>query len=133
MSNSSGTTQAVKRYHGRSTFRGGKMNNPAEIHQVNPRLLETLDGFLAEYNRRGYTPPLPYLVGAGAWGADLQVREIEHVVLDPQQHDCPYKTAGSIPCGCDWHVDGGMRGYKLWVPLRKQALNLTNIVLAPMK
>ena len=36
--------------------------------------------------------------------------------------------------GCDWHVDGGIRGYKIWVPLSKEhgARNRTNIVVAPM-
>lgn len=132
MSNSSGTTQAVKKYHGRSTYRGGKMNEPSEIHSVNPQLLDTLDGMLAAWNGRGYTPTLPYVHDGTAVG-QLQVREIEHVVLDPEQHDCPFESDNGIPCGCDWHVDGGIRGYKLWGLLSKEGgRNRTNVVLAPM-
>ena len=60
------------------------------------------------------------------------MREIEHVVLDPDEHDCPFESELGIPCGCDWHVDGGIKGYKMWVPLRKLRRNHTNILVAPM-
>ena len=132
-SNTSERAAPVKRYHGRSTFRGGKMNNPQDIHRVNPQLLSTLDGLLADWNARGMTPQLPHQPSY-RWGShELQVREIEHVVLNPDDHDCPFiDDVLKIPCGCDWHVDGGMRGYKMWVPLEKKARSHTNIVLAPM-
>ena len=43
-------------------------------------------------------------------------------MLDPAAHDCPWgPSAAGIPCGCDWHVDGGLRGYKMWATLRKDA------------
>ena len=58
---------------------------------------------------------------------------MEHVVIDPDQHDCPFNNgADGAPCGCDWHCDGGMRGYKLWAPLRKHgAIEQTNVVVVP--
>ena len=58
---------------------------------------------------------------------------MEHVVIDPDQHDCPFNNgADGAPCGCDWHCDGGMRGYKLWAPLRKHgAVEQTNVVVVP--
>ena len=60
------------------------------------------------------------------------MREIEHVVLNPDAHDCPFESDVGIPCGCDWHVDGGIRGYKLWLPIQKARRNQTNILVAPM-
>ena len=186
MANSSGTTQAVKKYFGRATYRGGKvctlsstalrnmpsarlsplgvhagsrrarpfqpphagslhrlpplaplavpplqMNSPRDINQINPGLLTTLDEMLRDFWQRGQAPPLPYAVYSRE--GEPQVREIEHVVLDPEQHgNCESSSHPSIPCGCDWHVDGGVRGYKLWAPVQKESVNLTNILLVQM-
>jgi hypothetical protein len=128
--NSGAASGSAKRYHGRTTYRDAHMNEPRRIHKVNPRLLDDLDALLATWDRRGLTPPLPYRRGSVG---ELQVREIEHVVLDPAQHDCPAgPDAAGVPCGCDWHCDGGIRGYKLWVPLQKESLNHTNILVAPL-
>lgn len=107
------------------------MNNPAEIHTINPQLLDRLDGLLAGWERRALTPSLPYLAEL----RPLQIREIETIVLDPKEHDCPWGEEDGVPCGCDWHVDGGMRGFKLWTPLEKEvrpdAHEHQNIVVAP--
>lgn len=130
--NASGIMLDVKRFHGRSAYRGGNMNDAQLIHSVNPQLLDALDGLLTELDQRGLTPPLPYLTER----RPLQVREIEHVVLDPAEHDCPTGEEDGVPCGCDWHVDGGMRGFKLWLPLRKEARpdarEHQNVVVAPL-
>ena len=132
LGNASGIMLDVKRFHGRSAYRGGNMNDAQAIHSVNPQLLDALDGLLAELDQRGLTPPLPYLTER----RPLQVREIEHVVLDPAEHDCPTGEEDGVPCGCDWHVDGGMRGFKLWLPLRKEARpdarEHQNVVVAPL-
>ena len=140
MANASEGTQGVKRFHGRSTFRGGKMNSAHLIDEVNPRLLDKLDRMLGEWNKKGYTPLLPWLESENATApktnTPLQVREIEHVVINPDEHDCPYGTTDGIPCGCDWHVDGGMKGYKIWVPMSKEQLpnarEKTNVLVVPM-
>ena len=92
MANASEGTQGVKRFHGRSTFRGGKMNSAHLIDEVNPRLLDKLDRMLGEWNKKGYTPLLPWLESENATAPrtnmPLQVREIEHVVINPDEHDC---------------------------------------------
>ena len=61
------------------------------------------------------------------------MHEIEHVVINPAEHDYPFENDAKVTCGCDWHVDGGNRGYRLWVPLQKPPpANQTNIAVAPM-
>ena len=134
--NSTGATQDAKRFHGRSTFRGGRMNSPAEIDSVNPELLDSLDNLLRGWDESGLTPALTYLPPSEAATGALHVREIEHVVLEPEEHDCPWGPELGIPCGCDWHVDGGIRGYKMWAPLQKEdkpdSRAQQNIVVAPL-
>ena len=138
IANETGKTHPVKRHHGRSTFRDPLMSNPQEIYRINPLLLDTLDGLLVQWHRRGLTPPLPWVpAGALAVGRPPQVREVEHVVLNPDEnHDCPWPPNEGVPCGCDWHVDGGLRGFKIWATLGKDeaaaAAGHAGIVVAPM-
>ena len=122
------TAGTFVRYHGRLNYRGDQMNSPRDIHAVNPELLDALDAQLREWAARGVLLPLPYRRPPGAPltaaaprpAPPDSIREIEHVVLDPAQHDCPQNHSSLTPCGCDWHVDGGMRGYKVWSVLEKR-------------
>ena len=78
------------------------MTNPGEIHQVNAGLLDNLDSLLREWDSGGLLPLLPYEDGRHADG--MHVREIEHVVIDPEVHDCPFGEMDGVPCGSGAHT-----------------------------
>lgn len=51
----------------------------------------------------------------------VQMAGIEFLELDPEQQYRTCMKPDWMDCGCEWHVDGGHRGYKVWALLHKGA------------
>jgi hypothetical protein len=120
--NQSGNAQPGN-HVGRTIWRSGGAPLPEA-------LTRRLDGLLDGLASRGVLPTAwpramtaPGDAALGSEGSSPQVQDsAEYIELDvlQQKQSCPQREWQM--CGTDWHVDGGLRGFKLWVLLRKDAV-----------
>ena len=138
-------TLDVTRLQGRTSYR---TTDPAGLDAACDRMdsgCDHMNALLTSVAAKGITLPMPYPTlypddqheqGSSPPSA---IRTLEHVVLDPKMlggcRPPGPRDLNPLPCGCDWHFDGGRRGYKLWSVLDKrggQALRRrSNIVIVP--
>ena len=126
--NASGTVQPG-RFSGRTIWRGGGAPLPSQ-------LVDALHSLLEGWHSRGLLPAVWPRVDAAAASAAIGTESgglppelqdtAEFIELNSRtQHAECHDFAWPL-CATDWHVDGGLRGYKLWSILKRERhLNTT--------
>ena len=108
-------------YAGRSIWRGGGV-------PLNTRVAERVQQLLADLHEQQAIPPAwprlssPAFTDAAASksNAPLLHDSVEFIQIEPEKHMKWYKGSSQWPSEfCDWHTDGGVRGYKVWSILKR--------------
>ncbi|KAL1530531.1 hypothetical protein AB1Y20_001432 [Prymnesium parvum] len=114
----------IWKFHGRYTIHGG-LESPLEMRKNTPNLFRDLAGLLSTLDGKDLLPavwkrsggePTSELLGASV---RLYGTEFLRIDKEEQERTCTFTDMSWAACGCQWHIDGGHRSYKLWGLLRK--------------
>ena len=123
--NASGTVRDPGRFVGRTIWRGGGA-------PLDDKVVDALHRVLERWHALGVAPavwPRSHAAAADAAlggsaaisGAPTLQDSSEYIELDARKQHATCPDREWTRCATDWHVDGGLRGYKLWTVVRRDA------------